>query len=496
MLEMLRKGRFERPMEPLAAEYTSSMQADMRIFYSVVQVNLAHIIMLAERRIITEQDAAAILRALYELHERGVEGLDLRPELEDIHMAVEEFVIKATSEEVGGKLNTAKSRNDQVATAIRLTLRKGLFNVEERLLELVGALVALAEKNTDVIMPGYTHLQVAQPTTFAHWLTAHASAIIRDVERIEQAYDAANSCVMGACALAGTSFPIDRMRVAHMLGFKRIDENTMDAISSRDFALQVMSSLAIAMVNLSRLAEELMLWGSAEFDMIELPEEFAATSSIMPQKKNLVVAELTRAKAGRVFGNLSGALAVMKALPQSYNLDLQDLTPSLWNSVDETRDSVGVMAKLICAIEPNRETMRKRAEGGFAAATELADTLVRKVGLAFRDAHAIVGKMVARATNEGRGSGELNIEDLQAASKEVLNKEVHLKPEELKEALDLDKCIAARNLPGGPAPKAVQGQLKTLKQDVNNHAKLMRARMRTITKAEVKLLKEARRRSR
>jgi len=493
---MLRKGRFERPMEPIAAEYTSSMQDDMRIFYSVVQVNLAHIIMLAERRIITEQDAAAILRPLCELHERGIEGLDLRPELEDIHMAIEEFVIKATGEEVGGKLNTAKSRNDQVATAIRLTLRKGVLDVEERLLELVSALVALAEKNTGVVMPGYTHLQVAQPTTFAHWLTAHASAILRDVGRIEQVYDAANSCPMGACALAGTSFPIDRIRVAHMLGFKRIEENAIDAISSRDFALQAMSFLAIAMVNLSRLAEELMLWGSTEFGMIKLPEEFAATSSIMPQKKNPVVAELARAKAGRVFGNLLGALAVMKALPQSYNLDLQDLTPSLWNSVDETRDTAGVMAKLIGAIEPNQEVMRKRAEGGFAVATELADVLVQKAGLAFRDAHAIVGKMVARATNEGRGQGELNIEDLQAASKEVLDKEVHLKPEELMKALDLDKCIAGRDLLGGPAPKAVQEQLKTLKRDVKNHAKVTRARRRAITKAEVKLLKEARRRSR
>jgi argininosuccinate lyase len=482
-------------MDPLASEYISSMEADARIFYPVVQVNLAHTIMLAERRIITKQDAASILQALYKLHERGVGGLDLRPELEDIHMAVEEFVTKATSEEIGGKLNTAKSRNDLVATAIRLTLRKNLLDVEEKLLELVSAMVALAEKNTDVIMPGYTHLQVAQPTTFAHWLAAHASAILRDVERVERAYDAANSCPMGACALAGTSFPIDRVRVAHLLGFKRIDENTMDAVSSRDFALQAMSSLAIAMVNLSRLAEELALWGSIEFDMIKLPEEFAATSSIMPQKKNPVVTELARAKAGRVLGNLSGALAVMKALPQSYNLDLQDLTPLLWNSVDETRDSAGVMARLIGAIEPKRETMRKRAEGGFAAATELADMLVRKVGLAFRDAHAIVGRMVARASKEGRGPGELNIEDLRVTSKEVLDKEIRLTLEELREALDLDKCITARVLPGGPAPKAVKEQLKFLKRDVKYRTKLLRARRRAIAKAEMKLLKEAKRRS-
>jgi len=483
-------------MDPLASEYISSMEADARIFYSVVQINLAHTIMLAERRIIDGADAAAILRTLYKLHEHGVSGLDLRPELEDIHMAVEDFVTKETSEEVGGKLNTAKSRNDQVATAIRLTLRKNLLDVEERLLELVSTLVALAEKNIDTIMPGYTHLQVAQPTTFAHHLAAYAFAFLRDVERIEQTYDVTNSCPMGACALAGTSFPIDRVRVAHMLGFKRIEENTMDAVSSRDFALQAMSALAIAMANLSRLAEELVLWSSAEFNLIELPEEFAATSSVMPQKKNPVVAELARAKAGRVFGNLSGALAVMKALPQSYNLDLQDLTPSLWNSVDEVRGGAEVMAKLISAVEPNRELMRKRAEGGFAAATELADVLVWKTGLAFRDAHAIVGRMIARATKEVRAPEELNIEDLRIASKEVLDKEVQLKPEELKEALDLGKCITARELPGGPAPKAVKNQLKLLKREAKHCAKITRARRRAITKAEIKLLKEAKRRSR
>jgi len=266
------------------------------------------------------------------------------------------------------------------------------------------------------------------------------------------------------------------------LGFKHIDENSMDAVSSRDFALQAMSALAIAMANLSRLAEELVLWSSAEFNLIELPEEFAATSSIMPQKKNPVVGELARAKAGRVFGNLSGALAMVKALPQSYNLDLQDLTPSLWNSVDEVRNGAEVMARLISAVEPNRELMRKRAEGGFA--------------VAFRDAHAVVGRMIARATKDGRSSEELNIEDLRAASKEVLNKEVNLTPEELKGALDLDKCIVARALPGGPAPKAVKNQLKLLKREAKYRAKLTRTRRRTITKAELKLLKDAKRRSR
>ena len=492
---MLRRGRFERAMEPLAAEYTSSMKADVRIFHPVVQINLAHTIMLAERRIVSVKDAAAILKALLELHERGVEGLELRPELEDIHMGVEEYVTKATGEEVGGRLHTAKSRNDQVATAIRMALRKGLLDVEESVVELVNAIGELAEKNVNTIMSGHTHLQAAQPTTFAHWLAAHAFAFLRDAERLEQAYEAANSCPMGACALAGTSFPIDRMRMAHLLGFKRIDENAMDAVSSRDFTLQAMSAFAILAVNLSRLAEEVIIWSSAEFDVISLPEEFAATSSIMPQKKNPVVAEVARAKVGLALGNLSGALAIAKALPQSYNLDLQELTPLLWGSLDGVRDTAAVMAKLMRGIEPKRDVMRERAEAEFTTATELADALVRKTGLAFRDAHAVVGKMVSAAVKGGRSARELTVDDLRASSKEVLGKEVSLEPGELRDALDPEKCVSARRLPGGPAPKAVKEQLRLLKHYAKLRSKLLRVRRRGVLKAEGKLLKEARRRS-
>ena len=478
-------------MESLAAEYTSSMQADVRIFSSVVQVNIAHVIMLAERKIIAEQNAAAILRALIDLQNKGLESLELRLELEDIHMAIEEFVSKATSEEIGGKLHTAKSRNDQVTAAIRLTLRKEISSVESAFLELINALITLAENNVDTIMPGYTHLQVAEPTTFGHVLASYCSAFLRDLERLEQAYECTNSCPMGACALAGTSFPIDRARVAHLLGFRRIDENTIDAVSSRDFALQAMSALAIAMVNVSRLAEELSLWSSAEFDIIEMPDEFSSPSSIMPQKKNPVVAEIARAKTARVLGNLAGALAMMKALPQAYNLDLQELTPLLWSSVDDARESAEVMAKLISAIKPKQEVMRKRVESNFAVATEFADMLVRKAGVNFRESHVIVGRMVAEATKKGRVATDMNLEDLRAASKEILGKELSISQEELKEALDIAKCIAARALPGGPAPKAVKDQLKSFKSKAKNYSKFVSARKRAISKSEVRLLKEA-----
>jgi argininosuccinate lyase len=493
---MLRGGRLEKAIDEMASKYTSSMQTDIRIFKPVVHINMAHVIMLAERRIISVEDATAILRALHELHERGVEALELKPELEDIHMAIEKFVVEKVGEEVGGKLHTAKSRNDQVATAIRMALRRDLLELEAAVLELVSNLLTVAEKHVDTIMPGYTHMQIAQPTTFAHYLVAYASVFLRDAERISQSFDQTNYCPMGACALAGTGFPIDRVRVARLLGFKRVVENTMDAVGTRDFALQAISSLAILMTNLSRLAEELVLWSSAEFNMVEIPDEFTATSSIMPQKKNPVVAEIARAKAGRLSGDLVGALSVMKALPQSYSLDLQELTPLLWDAVDQALESVRVMSRLMGAIKPKPEVMRRRAQESFAMATELADLLVRRAGVAFREAHAAVGRMIAKAIEEGKSYDALTLDDLQAACRELVGKEVQLTEEEFRSAFDIERCIEARITLGGPSPRSVREQIKRLRGATKNREKLRKAKARAIEKAEQKLLKEVKRRLR
>ena len=480
-------------MDSLASKYTSSMVEDVRIFYPTVQVNIAHTIMLAESGIISKKDASALLRALVSLHQGGMSKLDLRDELEDIHMAVEEFVVRRAGEKIGGKLNTAKSRNDQVAAAIRLALRKRLLEVGEELLGLIDAMIALAEKNVETVMPGYTHLQIAEPTTFAHYLLAYCSALLRDVDRVFGAYELTNSCPMGACAFASTSFPINLARVANLLGFKRIDENTMDAVSSRDFALQTMGDLAILMIDLSRLSEELSLWTSLEFDMIEMSDEFVSTSSIMPQKRNPVVAEMARAKTGRVVGNLAGALSLLKALPQAYDLDLQELTPLLWNSVDEVSTSVGVLKRLIGAIKPKKEVMRERAERGFSVATELADTLVREAGLSFRDAHSVVGRLVARAIEDDKSTKELTVDDLRKASREVLGREISLRPEKWKAALDVDSCVASRAALGGPAPKSVRKQLKSFRLKSKQRSIIIKHWRNAINDSEVKLLKEARR---
>jgi len=476
-------------MEQTASEYISSMRDDVRIFYPTVQVNIAHTIMLAERGIISRADATAILKALRILYKGGVSKLDLSPELEDIHMAIEEFVEKEAGTEIGGKMHTAKSRNDQVTAAIRIASRRKVVELGEDLLNLINTLVALAEKNMDTVMPGYTHLQVAEPTTLGHHLSAYCSALMRDVERLEQAYEVTNSCPMGACAFAGTSFPIDRVRVAHLLGFKRVDENSMDAVGSRDFIVQTISALAIIMVNLSKMAEEITVWSSAEFSMINMPDEFAATSSIMPQKKNPVVPEMVRAKTGKVIGNLAGALALLKALPQAYNLDLQELTPILWNSVDETMNSIKVMEKLMGALEPNKKAMQEHAEQGFSVATELADTLVRKASLSFREAHLVVGRMVTLALEKNKSAKEMNVEELKTASNEILGKEVTLKPDDLEAALDVGNCVIAKAIPGAPAPSSVKNQLTSIKQKSKNHSKLLRSWEQSMSKTEKKLLK-------
>ena len=478
-------------MDSLASWYTSSMADDIRIFYPTVRINIAQTVMLAECGIIAKKDAAAILRSLHGLYKGGISYLELRPELEDIHMAVEEFVTKSTDEHIGGKLHTAKSRNDQVSAAIRLELRKDLLDVGNGLLKLVKTLTQISGKNVETIMPGYTHLQVAEPTTFAHYLSAYCSVFLRDVKRIEQAYEVTNCCPMGACAFAGTSFPLDRAMVAHLLGFRRIIENTMDAVGSRDFIIQTIGTLTIAMINLSRLVEEILLWTSSEFSMIDIPDEFVSTSSIMPQKKNQVVAEMARAKTCRLIGNLAGASSLLKALPQAYNLDFQELTPLLWSSVDETKNTVEVVCNLMEAIKPNKNIMRERAERGFSVATELADTLVREVGLSFREAHLIVGRMVTMAQESAKSASELTSEDLAAASKETIGKKIALEPQDLEAALDIENCVSSRNLPGGPAPKSVKGQIVLFRRKSKQHYKNIRAWKRMIIKSEEKLLKKA-----
>ncbi|MFP4005348.1 MAG: argininosuccinate lyase [Candidatus Hadarchaeia archaeon] len=485
---MLRKGRFEESADQDAAEYSSSLEDDNRLFESVLHINIAHVQMLIDCGIIKKGNGETIIDSLQKLREEGIEALELGPEVEDIHMAIESYVNQKAGEEVGGKMHTAKSRNDQVATAIRMVLREEILNVQKELIDLISSLVDKAEKNLRTIMPGYTHLQVAEPTTFAHYLLSHAEEFLRDLKRLDTAFIRTNQCPQGACAFAGTSFPIEREETSKLLGFNKILENTMDSVSSRDFAIETMSCLSILVTNVSRICEELVIWNSAEFDMIKIPEKFLSTSSIMPQKKNPEVAELGRAKSGTIVGNLIGGLKILKSIPQAYNLDLQELTPHLWGSVDETKDTIRIMNKIFNEIKPNAEKMEANLNKGFPTATELANTLVREEGLSFREAHRIVGEFASKVDKENTEIADISIEDLNSIFKSVTGDDVSLSKRKLEKAIDPSKNVEKKKVKGGPSPKRVKNEIKNLKREIETEIEILNNRKESLKKTRDNLI--------
>lgn len=422
-------------------EFISSRETDRWIFEADLLVDRAHLVMLKERGLINLEEFSQIVAGLDRISESELgEG-------EDVHEAIEAELIFRVGI-VGGRMHTGRSRNDEVATCIRLVLREQVLSLMAELNLLVESLVEKATNNTETIVPGFTHLQHAQPTTLAHHLLAHADAFFRDFERLKGAYPRINRSPLGAAAFASTGFDIDRNRTAELLGFEGLVENSMDAVSTRDFILESMADLAILMANLSRLAEEIILWSTSEFGYLEIDDLFASTSSIMPQKKNPDTAELVRGKTGSVIGALVSALTICKALPMSYNRDLQEATPNLWRSVSLTRGAVRIMSGCITSARFNKGRLELSASAGFSTATEIADSLVRVTGIPFRTAHQIVGALAAQGENP-------TMEDLDSAAQKV----AAIKPSEmgfdqkmLETALDPKKNVALRDRPGGPAP--------------------------------------------
>jgi argininosuccinate lyase len=438
---LLRSGRLGNISKDVL-DYISSREADKRIFEADLLVDRAHLIMLKEQGLISSEECSRIIHAL-----GGIQESDLG-EGEDVHEAIEALIISQVGNQ-GGRMHTGRSRNDEVATCIRLTLRDQMLDLMEELDALIKTLVQLAGKNTETIIPGYTHTQHAQPTTLAHHLLAHADAFIRDLERLKEAYRRVNLSPLGAAAFASTGFKINRQRTCKLLGFDGLVENSMDAVSTRDFALEVLSDLSILMVNLSRMAEELILWSTSEFNYLELDDLFASTSSIMPQKKNPDTAELARGKAGSVIGSLVSALTICKALPMSYNRDLQELTPHLWRGMDWTRSTVRILNGCISTAKFDVSRLELRSEAGFSTATELADSLVRTTGIPFRTAHQIVGRLASQKERP-------TIEDLDAAAKDVAGFEpsrLGFSSGMLEKALDSRSNVAVRSAIGGPAPE-------------------------------------------
>jgi len=452
MSKILHGGRLKSVREDVA-KFTSSIKDDARLLDAVVAINKAHVVMLAERKILTKKDAAVLLSTL-----EKASDLQLDSSMEDVHMAVEELILKEAGTEAGGNLHIGKSRNDQVATAIRMTLRNELLALMRSISHVQEHLTEVAEDHLETVILEYTHLQPAQPVTFAHYLVSYVDAFQRDMQRIQDAYTRVNLCPLGAGALATTSFPIDRDRTALLLGFRGLVENSIDAVGSRDFILETLAAITLTDVNLSRFAEDLIVWSSPDFGVVELPDEFSSTSSIMPQKKNPEVLEVIRARASHVLGNFVAATATVKSLPSTYNLDFQEITPKLWESIDSLRASLDMVHKLVPKLKVTTD-VSERALKSFVAATELANLLVRKYGVPFRSAHKVVGALVKILVDEKMTFADATPKLLAKAAEESTSITLLVKAEDIKALADPLKLVEACSVKGGPAPAEVKRAL-------------------------------------
>lgn len=409
--------------------------------------------MLTEQKIISESDGAKLLSALVKNS-----NMTLDASIEDAHMAVEEAVLKDAGAEAGGNLHIAKSRNDQVTTAIRIQLRNELIALMRSVAHVQDHLAEVAEEHQKTVILEYTHLQSAQPVTFAHYLLSYFDALGRDMQRLQNAYGRVNLSPLGAGALATTSFPINRDRTAELLGFKGLVENSIDAVGSRDFIIETLSSLTLVALTLSRFAEDLIIWSSPDFGVVELPDEFTSTSSIMPQKKNPEVLEVIRARASYVLGNFVTCAAIVKSLPSTYNLDFQEITPKLWDSLDIVRNSLDMIHKLVPKLKVVTDISDK-ASKGFVAATEMANLLVRKYNVPFRSAHKIVGALVKSLIEAKSSFADATPKLLQKAAQESVGLKVVIKAEDLADLASPLKLVEACNVKGGPAPIEVKRAL-------------------------------------
>ena len=448
-------GRFSESTDQFVQEFTASVNFDRRMYRQDIFGSQAHATMLAEVGVLTDEERDAIINGLAEIQKEIEAGeFQWSVALEDVHMNIEARLTDKIGI-TGKKLHTGRSRNDQVATDIRLYLRDEIDVIAEELRRLQTGLLDLAEREADTIMPGFTHLQTAQPVTFGHHLLAWYEMLVRDAERLQDCRKRVNVMPLGAAALAGTTYPIDRGITAKLLGFDRASENSLDSVSDRDFAIEFCSFAALLMTHLSRFSEELVLWTSAQFDFIDLPDRFCTGSSIMPQKKNPDVPELVRGKTGRVNGHLISLLTLMKSQPLAYNKDNQEDKEPLFDTVDTVKGCLKAYADMIPAIEARADNMRVAAKRGFSTATDLADYLVKK-GVAFRDAHEIVGKAVAFGVAEGRDLSEMTTEELTRFS-DVIGEDVF-------DVLTLEGSVQARDHLGGTAPKQVRAAVARARQ--------------------------------
>ncbi len=445
-------GRFAAGTDKSADDFNSSISFDARLYKQDIEGSIAHAEMLGKCGIITVEDSKLICTTLAEILADIEKGLvQFEADAEDIHMNIEKILISRIGD-TGKRLHTGRSRNDQVALDIRMYLKAETKAIKSMLANLLNTLLTISEKHLNTILPGYTHLQRAQPVTLAHHMMAYFQMFSRDIQRLDDCYKRMDIMPLGSGALAGTTYPLDRKYVADRLGFPAITENSLDGVSDRDFAIELASGISIIMMHLSRFSEELVLWSSGEFSFIEMDDAFSTGSSIMPQKKNPDVAELVRGKTGRAYGALMTLLTVMKSLPLSYNKDMQEDKEAIFDAVDTVKMCLPVFTKMLAAMKINKDSMHKAAQGGFTNATDAADYLVKK-GIPFRSAHEIIGKMVLYCINHNKALEELSMEEFKIFSDKI--------EQDIYSVISLEKCISGRSLPGGPAVESVRVSIES-----------------------------------
>ena len=458
--DSLLRGRFSEPTDDFVARFTASVGFDRRLYRYDIAGSIAHARMLAKIGVLSDDERNAIVSGLETIHGEIESGeFAWSDALEDIHMHIEARLTELVGE-AGKKLHTGRSRNDQVATDMRLYLRDECDAIEGLLTDVMTRVVDLAERHSADPMPGFTHLQTAQPVTFGHHMLAWFEMAHRDRERFRSCRSRLNVSPLGAAALAGTTFPIDRAHTAAALGFDHLARNSLDAVSDRDFAIEFGACAAIAATHLSRWCEEMVIWTSQPFGFVELPDAFCTGSSIMPQKKNPDVPELVRGKSGRIVGNLTSLLVLMKGQPLAYNRDNQEDKEPLFDTVDTLKGCLRAIGDIVAAMRPDIARMREAAQRGFATATDLADYLVKK-GLPFRDAHESVGRVVQYAQGKGSALSDLSVSELRRFSAEI--------GEDVADVLSLEGSLAARNHPGGTAPSQVAGAVREARERLENN---------------------------
>ena len=478
-VDLLRGNRLSKTSD-LASSFISSVKDDPLILDSVIKINIAHLLMLNKKKIIDKKTTSKCIKSLKSIDD----SFQLDSNLEDVHMNVESFVIDHIGSEMGGQLNLAKSRNDQVASAIRMTSRQFILDILTNIHDLQKVILTLAKSHTDYLMPSFTHLQHAQIVTLSHNLLAHYDSLSRDAERFQETYQRVNKSPQGSGAIASVIINVDRDYVAKLLGFDGLVENSIDATTTRDFCIELMSNLTLLMLNVEKIVNELVLWSTSEFSYVEISDEFSSTSSIMPQKKNPVIAELIRSKSSIIIGDLVTSIGIVKSLTLGYSIDLQDLTPRLWNSLDKSLSSIQLLSNMLSNCKFNKESMSNNLDDTMIAA-DLANYLASNYNISFRQSHHIVGTLSKTSADSDKKLSSLVKSDLLQVTKKITGKTIKISVDEIDSIFNYNKNVNSKTTKGSPSASESNRMIKVRKTSLANSSKFVKKQQNLINKSEL-----------